>query len=96
MSVQGPQNERKYKAQAKNGDADVENGCSDTKGDGGGMNYKIRIHIYLLLCVKQTASGKLLYSMRSSPQYSVLTQRGGMGGGLEGDLRERESVYAYS
>lgn len=82
--------------QAKNGDADVENGCSDTKREGGGMNYEMRIHIYLLLCIKQTASGKLLYSMESSAQYSVLTQRGGMGGGLERNLRERESVYAYS
>ena len=61
-------------------------------GDGGGVNYEIRIHIYLLLCVEQTASGKLPYSVGSSAQDSVLTQRGGMGGGLEGDLRERESA----
>ena len=28
LSVQGPQNERKYKVQARNGDADVEIGCA--------------------------------------------------------------------
>ena len=61
-------------------------------GMGVGVNYEIRIHIYLLLCVEQTAIGKLPYSVGSSAQDSVLTQRGGRGGGLEGDLRERESA----
>lgn len=56
---------------------DVENGCSDTKGKV--MNYEMTIQdTYLLLCKNRAASGKLLYE--SSAQYSVLTQRGGIGG----------------
>ena len=41
-------------------------------------------HTYILPCVKQIASGKLLYSTGSSAQCSVMTRRGGIEGGREG------------
>ena len=47
----------------------------------GGTNWEIRIDIYTLPCVKQIASGNLLYSTGSSAWCSVMTQMGGMGGG---------------
>ena len=40
---------------------------------GGGMNWEIGIDIYTLPCVKQIASGNLLYSTESSVQCSVVT-----------------------
>ena len=37
--------------------------CGHGAGEGeGGMNWEISTDIYILPCVKQTASGKLLYS----------------------------------
>ena len=39
------------------------------------------IDIYILPSIKQTASGKLLYSTGSSAQCSVMTKMGGMRGG---------------
>ena len=44
-------------------------------------------------CVRQMASGNLLYSTESSAQCSVVTQMGGM---EEGDLRGRGYMYTYS
>jgi len=55
------------------------------------MNWEIRIDIYTLPCVKQTASGTLLYSTGSSAQCSVMTERSGIGG-EQGRLR-REGTY---
>ena len=41
-------------------------------GEGEGeMNWEIRIDVYTLPCVKQIASGNLLYSLRSSAWCSV-------------------------
>ena len=46
----------------------------DTEGEGeGGMNWEIRFNINTLPCVKQIASGNLLYSSGSSAQCSVMT-----------------------
>ena len=42
-------------------------------GRGGGMNWKSRTDIYTLLCVKQIAHAKLLYSIGSPAQHSVKT-----------------------
>ena len=42
-------------------------------GRGGGMNWEIGIDIYTLPCVKQIASGKMLYSAGSSALCSVMT-----------------------
>ena len=56
------------------------------------MNWEIRIDIYTLPCVKQTASGTLLYSTGSSAQCSVMTERSGMGG-MQGRLK-RKGTYA--
>ena len=60
--------------QGRNRDTDVKNECEDTVGKGeGGTNWEIRIDIYILPCVKETASGNLLYSTGSSVQRSVMT-----------------------
>ena len=49
--------------QGRNRDADVQNEHVDTAAGGeDGTNWEIRIDIYTLLCVKQIASGKLLYN----------------------------------
>ena len=58
----------------RNRDTDIENGQVDTVGEGvGGMNWEIRIDILTLPCVKQIASGNLLYSTGSSAWCSVMT-----------------------
>ena len=57
------------------------------------MNWEIRIDIYTLPCVKQTASGTLLYSTGSSAQCSVMTERSGIGG--EKGMLRREGTYVY-
>ena len=55
-------------------DADVENGLVDTAGEGeSGTNWEIRTDIYTLPRVKQTASGKVLYSTGCSAWRSVMT-----------------------
>ena len=61
--------------QGRNRHADVQNGRVDTGegGRGGGMNWEIGIDIYTLPCVKQIASGNLLYSTGSSAWCSVAT-----------------------
>ena len=49
--------------QGRNRGTDVENGWVGTVGEGKcGINREIRIDIYTLPCVKQIASGNLLYS----------------------------------
>ena len=64
-------------------------------GEGeGGTNWEIRIDIYTLPCVKQIASGNLLYSTGSSSWCSVVTYMGGMGVGVEGRSK-REGIYVY-
>ena len=45
---------------------------------GDGMNWEIGIDVYALLCVKQIASGNLLYNAGCSVQLSVVTLLGGM------------------
>ena len=50
----------------------------------GGMNWEIRIDVHVLPCVKQIASGNLLYSTGSSVQCSVMTEVDGIGGGQRG------------
>ena len=42
------------------------------------MNREIGIDVYALLCVKQIASGNLLYSAGSSAQRFVMTWMGGV------------------
>ena len=49
--------------------------------------------IYTLLCIKQIARGKLLYSTGSSAQCSVMAQRDGMGS--EGRRYKREGISVY-
>ena len=64
--------------------ADIENGLVYTVGEGeGGTKWERSTDIYTSPCVKQRPSGKLLYNTGSSPQCSVMTQRGGMGSGKE-------------
>ena len=48
--------------------------------------------MYILRCVKQTASGQLLDSTGSSAQCSVMTLRAGMGEG-KGGSRGKGSMY---
>ena len=74
---------------------DVENGHVDTGGEGeGGMNWEIGFNINTLPCVKQIASGNLLYSTGNSAQCSVTTQIRGMGPGV-GGRSKREGIYVY-
>ena len=40
-------------------------------GKEGGMNWKMRMDIYTLPCIKQVASGNLLYNTGSSARCSV-------------------------
>ena len=63
-------------------------------GGGGVMNWEIGIDILTLPCVKQIASGNLLYITGSSARCSVITYMGGMGG--EGGSRGRGYMYTYS
>ena len=61
------------------------------------MHWEIGTDLYTLPCVKQRASGNLLYSPRSSARCSVVTEMGGMErGGWEGDPRGKGYTYAYS
>ena len=60
----------------------------------GGMNWEIRFDINRVPCVKQIASGNLLYSTGSSAQCSVMAQRGGMEG--QGGPRARGNMDTYS
>ena len=58
----------------QNRDTDIENKRLDTQGrKGGGMNWKIEIDIYTLLCIKQIANEILLYSRGNSTWYSLMT-----------------------
>ena len=59
---------------------------SGSGGREGGMNWEIGTDIYTLPCVKQIASGNLLYSTRSSAWCSTVTYMDGMVGG--GSKRE--------
>ena len=68
--------------QGRNRDAGIENGHVDTVREGeGGMNWEIRIDIYTLPCVKEIASGNLLYSTGSSALWRPRWV--GWGGGRE-------------
>ena len=60
--------------QGRNRGADRENRPVDTVGEGeGGKNWKSSIETYILLYVKQIASGKMLYNTGSSTWCSVTT-----------------------
>ena len=58
---------------------------------GGGMNWEFGIDIYTLPCVKQIASGNLLYSAGSSVWCFVMTRCVGWG------FRrfKKEGIYIY-
>ena len=57
-----------------NGDSDIENGLVNTVGNGeSGTNRESSIDIYTLPCVKQIATGKLLYHTGSPGWCSVMT-----------------------
>ena len=68
--------------QGRNKDADTENRHVGTgaRGVGGesGMNWESSADICIFPCLKQMASGKLLYSTGSSARCSVMTLGGGM------------------
>ena len=69
----------------------------DTGGDGeGGMSWEIRFDINILPCVKQTATGNLLYSTGSSFLVLCDDLDGWDGVGVwQGGLRGRVCVYVY-
>ena len=67
-----------------------------TTGDGeGGTNWEIRIDIYILPCVEQITSRKLLYSPGSSAQCSEVIYMDWMGVGQEGGSGEKGYIYIY-
>ena len=49
--------------------------------------------MYILLCIKQITSGKLLYNTGSSDWHLVMTWRGGMGVGRE--TQKGGDIYIY-
>ena len=55
------------------------------------MNWEVKIDIYTVLCVRQTASRKLLYSTGSSAWCSVMSWRVG---GRE--VQKEEDRYVYT
>ena len=59
---------------------------------GDGMSWEIGTDVDALLCVKQIASGNLLYSAGSSAQRSVMTWMGGKRV-VKGIPRGRTYVY---
>ena len=64
------------------------------QGEGeGGMNWEIGFDISTALCVKQIASGKVLYSTWRSAQCSVMTQIGGKRQDGSNVQEERTCVY---
>ena len=88
---------QKSNMQGRNRDADIENGLVDTAGEGEwGTNLESSIEIYILPCVKQIASGKLLYKRGSSAWCSVMTWRSGVVGGREGGSRRRRYIYTHT
>ena len=77
-------------------DTDKDNRLADTGEEGEGRaNSKSNTDIYTLPCVKQLASGKLLYNTASSARYSVMTSRGGMGE-VGGRIKREGIMYSYS
>ena len=58
------------------------------------MNWRSKIDIHTVPCVKQIASVKLLYSTGSSVWYSVMSSGIG-GGGCEEGSRGRGYMYTY-
>ena len=65
---------------------------ADTGVEGeGGTNWESWIDIYILQCIKELASGKLLCSSGCSAQCSLMSGMGDVGG-----RRKRESIYVYS
>ena len=61
------------------------------------MDWESSTDTYTLPCVKDIASGKLMYSTGSSAWCSVMTYRGGIGvGGWEGGSRGRRYMYICS
>ena len=68
-----------------------------TTGEGeGGTNWEIRIDIYILLCVEQITSRKLLYSPGSSAQCSEVIYMDWMGVRQEGGSGEKGYIYTCS
>ena len=59
----------------------------------GKMNWEIRLDIHTVPCIRQMASGKLLYSTESLAQCSVVTYRGDMVWGR--GRSKREGIYIY-
>ena len=59
--------------QGKNRDSDIENGLVDTVGEGErGVNGESSVDIYILPCVKQIATDKLLHNTGSPAWCSVM------------------------
>ena len=54
----------------------------------GGINWKIGIDIYMLLCIKQITNEDLLYSTGNSTQYSVMVYMG--------KQSKEEYMYTYN
>ena len=47
------------------------------RGGGGGRdNYKVRMNIYTLLCIKQISNKDLLYSTGNYPKYFIIICKG--------------------
>ena len=59
--------------QDRNRDADIENRFVDKVGEGeGGANWESNTEAYTIPCVKEIATGKLLYNTGTSTQCSVM------------------------
>ena len=82
--------------QGSNRDADIETRLVDTAWEGeGGPGWESSVETHTLPCVKQTASGKLLWNTGTSAQCSMRPR--GIGFGVcEGSLRWRGYMFTYS
>ena len=69
---------------------------TEGKGSMGRTNWECGTDTFTPPCVKQTASGKVLYSAGSSAGRSAMTKRGGVGVWWEGGSRGMGCMYMYS
>ena len=75
-------------------DADVDTDLGTQWEEEGGKNWESGIDIYILLCVRQMASGKRLY--KTGAQLGALWWPPGLGWGWMGGRLKREGRYVYT
>ena len=77
--------------QGRNRDIDIEKEHVERGREG--MDWEMEINMHT--CVKQMASGNLLYSIESFPREVLWDDQGGWAGGVGGGRSKREGTYVY-